>query len=145
MRNLIALILIGILCMCFNKSKAQWYIPDKNDIAMCSVQFIAGGTDGLREQVLYHPNELFKQHPNLNRQYWDNRISWHNKEHVWTPISDANHVLRLGIQTCNLATIGIAIKEKQKNWKVIMRKIVISYLSNKAGFYLIYTSHFKNK
>lgn len=142
MKNLIVLIL---LCMLFNKSQAQWYIPDRNDIAMCSVQFLAGSADGLREQVLYHPNELFKRHPNLNRQYWDSRISWHNKEHTWTPISDANHVLRLGIQTSNLATIGIVIGEKQKDWKVIARKIILCYLFNKAGFHLVYDLHFKNK
>lgn len=144
MKNLLKLILIGILCMLFKKSPAQFKITS-NDLFLAGTQFIGGGLDGLREQVLYHPNELFKQHPNLNRQYWDSRISWHNKEHVWTPISDANHVLRLGIQTSNLATIGIVIGEKQKNWKVIARKLILCYLFNKAGFHLVYDLHFKNK
>jgi hypothetical protein len=145
MKNLLKLILIGILCMLFKKSPAQFKITS-NDLFLAGTQFIGGGLDGVREQVLYHPNELFKQHQNLNRQYWDSRISWQNKEHVWTPISDANHVLRLGIQTTNLASIAISLTSKEgKNWKVILKKILISYLSNKSGFYTIYNLHFKNK
>lgn len=136
--------LIFMLCLTTFCSQAQWYKPTKNDIAIAAVQLLAGGADGLREEVLYHPNNLLRQHPNLNRQYWDSRISWHNKENHWVPFSDANHTLRTTIQSLDLLSIGIALGEKNRNWKAALRKMIIGYLARKAGFTLIYNLHFKN-
>ena len=126
-------------------------ILQKNDWVIYTAQFIAGLADGVREEVLYHPNELFRTHPNLNRQYWDSRISWMNKNgrsKLFLPFSDANHTLRLIVQTSNLVSISFSFGElskypKKERWKVIAKKMLLSYAANKAVFATSYYLYFK--
>lgn len=67
----LALMIIGLLILRFNgKAQSAWK-PTKNDAIVGLLQLVSGGADGLREHLLYHPNQLFQQHPDLNRQYWD--------------------------------------------------------------------------
>ncbi len=128
--------------------KVNPWKPTKNDLLLAGVQLLYGAADGTREEVLYHPNNLFRMHPELNRQWWDSRISWKNKEDTWVAISDANHTLRLFMQASDLATISLVLFEKKtarrQLWKVALRKAVLCYVARKAGFGAVYYLHFKN-
>lgn len=130
-------------------ASAQFKVT-KNDALIAAFQFISGAADGLREEVLYHPNNLFEQHPNLNRQWWDSRISWKNKETRWVPFSDANHTLRIVIQTTDIFTLTLPLFEKMipaELWakiKMAFKKGLFAYAGRKAGFHAVYTLHFKN-
>lgn len=138
------LFLIILLLPLFSFS--QWK-PTKNDIWLSAAQLVAGAADGMREEVLYHPSNLFEQHPNLNRQWWDSRISWKNKETAWVAFSDANHTFKVINQSADLLSVGIVLFEPHRKnlWKTAIRKMAIGYLARKAGFHLIYSLHFKNK
>ncbi len=83
---------------------AQWK-PTKNDIGIVAAQLVAGAADGLREEILYHPNNLFEQHPNLNRGWWDSRTSWQNKG--WAAFKDANHTFKVVNQSADLLSIEL--------------------------------------
>lgn len=118
----------------------------KSDVILSGLQFIAGASDGIREQVLYHPNELFLQHPNLNRQWWDSRISWQNKySQPWylVSISDANHCFKAGTFYSDM--ISICLSAGDLNVWTIVKKLVITFISRKAGFHSTYHLYFKNK
>lgn len=120
----------------------------KNDLWIMALQVIAGGADGMREQVLYHPNELFAQHPFLNRQWWDSRISWTNKDHQskWlVSLSDANHFFKSVYTYADLVSIGLSAAEiKNFSWKNAVKKIVMGVVARKVGFYTVYNLHFNN-
>ncbi len=111
--KLMILLLFPFIVQC------QWK-PTKNDLIIGGVQIVAGTADGLREEILYHPNNLFRQHPNLNREYWDSRISWKNSG--WSAFKDANHTMRSVVQSMDILSIGVAIFEKDRNWKAMIRK-----------------------
>ena len=57
----------------------------KNDIAPVGLQLVADYAQGWLEEVVYHPNALFRRYPGLNRNFWDCR-KWHR----W----NANHLLK---------------------------------------------------
>lgn len=128
-----------------------WYKPllQKKDWIVYTAQFLSGFSDGIREQVLYHPNQLFEQFPNLNRQWWDSRISWQNKYSI-SPLlvafSDANHGFKGASLILNCVSIAFSLDEIPKKGKALffIKKIVFSYLSNKAGFTASYYGVFKN-
>lgn len=47
--------------------------------------FLSGAARGLNQVIAFHPDRFFARHPNANRQYWDNRISWRNKHKNGNP------------------------------------------------------------
>jgi hypothetical protein len=100
------------------------------------LQFTAGYAQGWREEVLYHPNALFKNHPNLNRSFWDNR-QWKR----W----NANHLLKSIVATSHTAAIVIKIGGEKKNWKQYAVDAVKYYGSYKLGFFISYNLTHKNK
>ena len=150
----IILFIIFSLLFCFadnvfSQEQRKWFVPTGNDAAIFGVQLIAGASDGMREQILYHPDAMLRQHPNWNPKWWDSRLSQHNKEHIWVAFSDANHTFRSIVQASDLICIGIPLFEKHKYKRkqlilVALRKIVTGYIARKAGFYLTYNLHFKN-
>lgn len=114
-----------------------------NDLLVGSVQLVSGASDGVRDHVLYHPNELFRQYPNLNKSFWDIRESWVNNR--WAPFKDANHTFKTVTQTLDLGTVAMAMFEKKQTVKRAITKVVFAYLCRKAGFHLTYTLLFHNQ
>lgn len=108
---------------------------DRKDIAPISCTLAAGFLQGTRDQVLYHPNALFQQFPNLNRRFWDIR-----QGHRW----DANHWLKTGVATLFTAAIVFKIGDKKK-WYLYIWDGFKYYLPYKLGFFLAYNVTFKNK
>ena len=123
-------ILLIFYLPCFGQFKIE-----RKDIAPMSCTFAAGLLQGTREQVLYHPNALFQQFPNLNRKFWDIR-----QGHRW----DANHWLKTGVATLFTTAIIFRIGEK-KRWYLYIWDGFKYYLPYKLGFFLSYNILFKNK
>lgn len=130
------LILLAVIIIELTESKAQdTLLFSKNDIPVMSLMFGAGYLVGWREEVLYHPNALFKHFPNLNKNYWDNR---RYKRH------NANHHLKTAYTSMFIAAAVIKIGDKKKWYYYLIDgvKYVIAY---KAGFYASYNLTHKNK
>lgn len=147
--------LLIILLFSFS-AEAQKLKVKRADLALGSVQFAAGIFRGIREQVLYHPNELFRQHPNLNTHWWDSRTSWTNKltKPWWKPVglTDANHFFQSAFVYSNILSIGISTyaitkdifdNKKLRLW-AFFKAMAISTICQWVGFYASYTLHFKN-
>lgn len=154
MKNIL-IALLAILASMQVKAQSKWYRPlfEKSDWIAYGGQYVAGAAFGVSEQVNYHPITLFKQFPSLNRQWWDSRISWQNKNHepaIFTAFSDANHFFKavtLSATCVSVAfTFGSRIKYQHKDlWKVVAKKLILSYIANKIGFATTYYLVFKNK
>ena len=124
-----------ILLLLTNAAFAQFRITG-NDAAIMGLQFTAGYAQGWREEVLYHPNALFRNHPKLNRSFWDIR-----KYKRW----NANHLLKTIVSGSHTAAIVIKIGGGKKNWKQYAVDAFKYYGSYKLGFFVSYNLTHKNK
>jgi len=141
----IGIILIGIIILFLmpvktNGQNDKWF--SKKDIAPMALTLGAGYAQGWREQVIHHPNQLFKQFPNLNRNFWDIRVQ--GKKGFLNMQWDADHTLKATSAGLFVAAIAIKTGEK-KRWYWYIWDGVKYYLSYKAGFFLAYNVTLKNK
>lgn len=141
-----------VLCICLSVSvQAQkWYKITKNDIAIMSLQAASGVADGFNQAIVHHK---FKQ----GSQFWDNKISWQNKYKcfpqdkspayfgsksvlVWT--TDGFHLTRFIDRSMSVVSVGISLFEvkeyKADLWKVIVKKILLSYIANRTAFVIVF-------
>ena len=122
--------------------KKKWYRISKNDLKIMAIEIGAGYAQGWRDEVQYHPNQLFKQMPNLNRRFWDIRVqdepTFLNTE--W----DADHVLKFAVNGLHVAAICFKIGEKKK-WYLYLVDAVKYYGSYKLGFFLGYNVTHRNR
>lgn len=109
------------------------------------IEVAAGYAQGWREQVLYHPNELFRRFPKLSRTFWDNRVTWKQPGKF-----DANHVLKGYIVSSQIVALVIKtgdIKDYPKKKRLL--KILVDvgkyYIAYQAGFFLSYNITHGNK
>jgi hypothetical protein len=120
------------------KSLTKW---DK-DIPSCALFFLAGAANAVRDQVIFHPNELFAQHPYLNRNWWDSRVSWQNGS-GW---NNANHFFK-GVATYSMIAGAVLSWNdfKKPNIKKILFKAIKYTACYKAGWYVMWYGNFGNK
>jgi len=55
-------------------AQKKWYHVSNNDIAVMSIEVVAGYSQGWRDEVQYNTKQLFRQFPNSNRSFWDIRV-----------------------------------------------------------------------
>lgn len=115
-------------------------LPD-NKFIICGLQFISGVANAIRSQVIFHPNELFTQHPNLNRAWWDSRETWSNGS-GW---NNANHVFQTIQVGSQIAAAVFVINGEKKNWKKYVLDGLLYTGAYKAGWYVMWYGHFGNK
>lgn len=152
MKKVLILVFL-LICFKINAQTKKWWSLEKNDYIVYGAQFLCGNSDGWREQVLYHWVALHREFPNLNPQWWDNAISWENKDHepsLFVAFSDANHFFKASSLILNCTSIAFSYGDfdkykKRDIWKVIAAKLLYSYISNKAGFLVSYNIILKNK
>ena len=137
--------LLTILLFITHTATAQkWYSISKNDVVTMACEVGAGYGQGWREEVLYHPNALFKHFPNLNRNFWDNRLYSEGGHNF-----DANHVLKGAITSLHLAAVVIKAGDlknyKGKKGLKILADFVKNYAAYQLGFFLSYNVTHKNK
>lgn len=130
-----------------NTDKNPWAF-NKNDIAPMALQLTAGYAQGWREEVLYHPKELFEQFPNLNRNFWDNRINRGSRG--ISIFRDANHLFKFIVTGTQTASVVIKIGDwkefpKKDRWKKLLVDIFKYYGAYKLGFYFSYNITHGNK
>jgi hypothetical protein len=136
-------------------AQKKWYQPmfEKNDWVVYSAQYLTGISSGIREEVIYHPTQLFEMYPHLNRQWWDINVSYRNKyseSPLLVAFSDANHFFKSAGLITNCVSVGFSFGDynaysKKQRWKVIFKKIALSYITNKLGFATSYYLYFRNQ
>lgn len=118
----------------------------KNDILMYSCQFISGCADGVNQAIMHH--ELGR-----GTSFWYYADSWKNKYKNFDEgdkrpaffgsttfavgLTDGFHLTRLVDRAFTLGSLGFALGEKQ-SFKSIAKKVVISAITNRAGFLLFF-------
>ena len=125
---------------------ANAQIFTKNDLAICSLSFVAGAANGVEEAIKFHYNRGFAfVHPNASRQFWDPRVSYVNKDHsaftrLLPTFTDGYHLMRGIARTALIADVAISVADfKDKHLLLIIaKKFVLSMLANRAGQYLTY-------
>lgn len=137
----LVLILIGILCLLMPKAKGQKLFT-KKDIAPMILTATAGYAQGWRDEVIYHPNQLFQKYPNLNRNFWDIRVQ--NPPGFLNTEWDADHVLKATSAGLFVAAVTVKSGHKQK-WYWYLVDAAKYYLSYKIGFTLAYNLTLNNK
>jgi hypothetical protein len=136
-------ILLLILLSVSNTGVCQKFkLLSKKDIIPAIAMVVAGYSTGVRDEVLYHPNQLFEQYPNLNRKFWDNRVQsepgFLNME--W----NADHVFK-GVSVLSFCTaVTFRLGEKQK-WYLYIWDGLRFLAFYKIGFIASYHLQFKNK
>lgn len=119
------------------------------------LMFISGAADGMTQVIAFHPDRFFAQHPNADRQFWDNSISWRNKYRngdpqqgrafvgsttwlAWT--TDAYHLFRTTSRLTAVAGLTIPLyKGSGKKLRHYAAEIGLSGLAWSAGFHTTYT------
>lgn len=140
MKNLFFII---VLLPLFSFGQSKFNLSG-NEIAIMSCEFIAGNAQAWRDVVIYHPNQLFKQYPNLNRKFWDIRVQ--DKPGLLNTEWDADHVLKSITVASHIAAVSIKLGSGEKiKLKAIARSLILNYAAYKAGFFLSYNILNKNK
>lgn len=135
------LLIISMNCFtAFGQSKYKWL--SKKDIAPMLLCMGAGYSTGVREHVISHPNQLFRQYPNLNRAFWDIRVQ--NPPTFFNTEIDADHVLKGTTVLLFVGAVTFKIGEKKK-WYWYIVDGVKYFVSYHVGFALSYNLQMKNK
>jgi hypothetical protein len=136
-----------------NPSAAQkWYTITKNDVAIIALGAVSGAADGVNQNLAHW-------RWGTGKPFWDVQTSWKNKYKDWdggntdaafwgsktvfVAFTDGYHLTRMIDRSAMLLSVGISAGElskyeKKDKWKVVLKKIVLSSLSNRIAFNLIY-------
>ena len=146
MKNIIILIMLVALSGSLRAQIQQpkWYAINKNQMVTMGLEMTAGYVQGWREEILYHPNALFRNFPKLNPNFFDNRISWQKGN-----IIDANHLAKGIITGLHLVAVVIKVGDikKYKGWNKVKKiggDLVKHYVAYQIGFFLAYNVTHKN-
>jgi hypothetical protein len=136
-----------------NQCTAQkWYSITKNDAAIFALGAVSGAADGVNQNLAHW-------RWGKGKQFWDVKTSWKNKykdfdagntdaafwgsKTVLVAFTDGYHLTRMIDRSAMLLSVGISAGElskydKKDKWKVVLKKILISSISNRIAFNLIY-------
>jgi len=130
--------------------KIQVVKPQKRkinkDIFIYTCQFLSGSADGVNQAFVHH-------YLGFGNRFWDFQASWKNKYKDYdkgdlrpafpgattfaVSFTDGYHLTRMVDRAFSLGSIGFALGEKQ-TFKGVVKKIIISSLVNRAGFFLFF-------
>lgn len=134
------LILLLFISLSTNAQKHKLFT--KNDLATLPLLVAAGYTTGLREEVIQHPKAFMLRHPNLNPNFWDNRVQ--GKKGPLNMEWNADHVLKGATAMFFTAAVTFKLGEKKK-WYYYVADGIKSYMAYKAGFVISYHLQERNK
>jgi hypothetical protein len=116
------------------------------DIFIYTCQFLSGSADGVNQALVHH-------YLGFGNRFWDFQTSWKNKYKDYdkgdlrpafpgattfaVSLTDGYHLTRMVDRAFSLTSIGFALGEKQ-TFKGVVKKIIISSLVNRAGFFLFF-------
>ena len=149
----LALILIILwLLPCETDAQSKLYKITANDIVLMGAQSISGAADGVNQNLSHW-------RWGKGKKFWDVKTSWKNKyknfdggdksaafpgSKTWlVSLTDGFHLTRTIDRTATLFSIGIAAGDlkqypKKDRPKVILKKILLSAISNRLIFNIIY-------
>ena len=140
------------MLMSLQSTAQKWYKITKNDAAIIALGVVSGTADGVNQNLAHW-------RWGKGRQFWDVKLSWKNKykdfdngdldarfwgsKSVFVAFTDGYHLTRMIDRSAMLFSIGISggeltKYEKKDRWKVVAKKILISSLSNRIAFNIIY-------
>jgi hypothetical protein len=146
------LVIFLIFAPTANTNAQKWYKITKNDIAIISLGAISGSADGINQNLAHW-------RWGRGKEFWDVKTSWKNKYKDWdggdksarfwgsktifVGFTDGFHLTRMIDRSAMLISIGISAGElkdfdKKDQWKVVLKKTLLSALSNKIMFNIIY-------
>jgi hypothetical protein len=147
-------LIVTILAVLFTlQSTAQkWYSITKNDAAIITLGVVSGAADGVNQNLAHW-------RWGKGKKFWDVKTSWKNKykdfdngntdarfwgsKSVFVAFTDGYHLTRMIDRSAMLLSIGISGSElkqyaKKYRWKVVTKKILLSSISNRIAFNIIY-------
>ena len=146
-------IIIILAVVLSNQCTAQkWYSITKNDAAIFALGAVSGAADGVNQNLAHW-------RWGKGKAFWDVKTSWKNKykdfdngntdaaffgsKTIFVAFTDGYHLTRMIDRSAMLLSVGISAGElskyeKKDKWKVVLKKIVLSSLSNRIAFNLIY-------
>jgi hypothetical protein len=146
-----AFIILAII-LSLPSTAQKWYTITKNDVAIIALGAVSGAADGVNQNLAHW-------RWGTGKPFWDVQTSWKNKYKDWdggntdaafwgsktvfVAFTDGYHLTRMIDRTAMLLSVGISAGElskyeKKDKWKVVLKKIVLSSLSNRIAFNLIY-------
>jgi hypothetical protein len=146
------IVTIFAMLMSLQSTAQKWYKITKNDAAIIALGVVSGTADGVNQNLAHW-------RWGKGRQFWDVKLSWKNKykdfdngdldarfwgsKSVFVAFTDGYHLTRMIDRSAMLFSIGISggeltKYEKKDRWKVVAKKILISSLSNRIAFNIIY-------
>lgn len=126
-------------------SVAQDNLFSKNNIITYSLCFVAGASDGLNDAIVAHDPFPQSQFWSLYGQSsYDNKdqYGWLRRE-VLTFTTDGYHLTKFITYSSYCVAVGFTIADKDRNWKYITCKILISFAAHKVGQFVTYNIIFK--
>jgi hypothetical protein len=148
------LIVAFIVCLFMTKqlNAQKWYKITNNDWGLVALGVVSGSADGVNQNLAHW-------RWGKGKPFWDVQTSWKNKYKDWdtgdksaryfgsktifVAFTDGFHLTRMIDRSAMLVSVGISAGElstypKKDRWKVVLKKMAISGISNRIAFNLIY-------
>jgi hypothetical protein len=130
----------------------KWYSITKNDVAIITLGVVSGAADGVNQNLAHW-------RWGKGKAFWDVKTSWKNKykdydngntdarfwgsKTVFVAFTDGYHLTRMIDRSAMVLSVGISAGElakyqKKDKWKVILKKILLSSISNRIAFNIVY-------
>jgi hypothetical protein len=147
-----AVIILLAMFLSLKTTAQKWYAITNNDAAIIALGAVSGAADGVNQNLAHW-------RWGKGNQFWDVKLSWKNKYKDWdggnteaaffgsksmfVAFTDGYHLTRMIDRSAMLLSIGISGSElkqyaKKDRWKVVAKKILLSSISNRIAFNIIY-------
>jgi len=144
--------LILMLFFWLPSSAQKWYAINKNDVGIMLLGAVSGAADGVNQNLTH-----LRWGSGL--EFWDVKTSWKNKYKDWdagntdaaifgsktifVAFTDGFHLTRMIDRTAMLLSVAISTADmrqypKKDRWKVVAKKMILSAVSNRLAFNIIY-------
>jgi hypothetical protein len=147
-----ALVILFSLFLTLPSTAQKWYAITKNDVAIITLGAVSGAADGVNQNLAHW-------RWGKGKQFWDVKTSWKNKykdfdngntnaaffgsKTVFVAFTDGYHLTRMIDRSAMLLSVGISAGElkqykKKDRWKLVAKKAILSGISNRIAFNIIY-------
>jgi hypothetical protein len=147
-------VIITIFAIFFylESSGQKWYSITKNDGGIILLGAISGSADGVNQNLAHW-------RWGRGKPFWDVKTSWKNKykdfdggntdarfwgsKTLFVAFTDGYHLTRMIDRSAMLLSVGISAAElkqykKKDRWKLFAKKALLSGISNRIAFNIIY-------
>ena len=134
------------------KDKLKWKI-DKNKIITGGLVFVAGGAKGFNETLQFNYKIFEKTFPDVNKQWFDPKVSWRNKYEGGNPDNGSKYFLSTSVfvmftdqyhlnnfiqKTAIMTALVIKIGEPKKPFRHYVYDLLWYTMCYQAGFAATY-------